>query len=112
MNLEKKLKDYNQSRKIIPNEKKVTETIRKSIDAYCSVEQERLLTYWEFLWIQLRLIRKRWWSFQILLLILLWAALRTSGTASAKNIKGCCFPVYYFDYPGIMEKSNLSVNGN
>ena len=39
MNLEKKLKDYNQSRKIIPNEKKVTETIRKSIDAYCSVEQ-------------------------------------------------------------------------
>ena len=75
MNLEKKLKDYNQSIKIIPNEKKVTETIRKSIDAYCSVEQERLLTYWEFLWTQLRLIRKRWWLFQILFLILLWAVL-------------------------------------
>lgn len=75
MNLENKLKDYNQSIKIIPNEKKVTETIRKSIDAYCSVEQERLLTYWEFLWTQLRLIRKRWWLFQILLLILLWAVL-------------------------------------
>lgn len=75
MDLEKKLKDYHQSRKIIPNEQKVTETIRKSIDVYCSVEQERLLTYREFLWTQLRLIRKRWWLIQLLLLILLWAVL-------------------------------------
>lgn len=75
MNLEKELKDYKQSIKINPNEQKVTETIRKSIDAYVSVEQARLLTYGEFLWTQLRLIRKRWWLFQILLLILLWAVL-------------------------------------
>ena len=75
MNLEKELKDYGESIKIIPNEQKVAETIRKSMEAYCLTEQERFLTYWEFLWAQLRLIRKRWWLFQILLLILLWAVL-------------------------------------
>lgn len=75
MNLEKELKDYGESIKIIPNEQKVAEIIRKSMEAYCLTEQERFLTYWEFLWAQLRLIRKRWWLFQILLLILLWAVL-------------------------------------
>lgn len=75
MNLEIKLKVYKENIKIIPSEQKITETVRKSIETYCSVEQERLLTYWEFLWAQLRLMRKRWWLFQILLLFLLWAAL-------------------------------------
>lgn len=75
MNLEKRLSDYRENIKIIPNEQKVAETVRRSIEAYFSAEQECLLTYWEFLWAQLRLIRKRWWIFQILLLILLWAVL-------------------------------------
>ncbi len=75
MNLEEKLKAYKESRQIIPDEQKITETIRKSIETYCFVEQGRLLTYWEFLWAQLWLIRKRWWLYQILLLFLLWAAL-------------------------------------
>jgi len=75
MNLEKELKDYGESMKIIPNEQKITETVRKSMEAYCLAEQERSLTYWEFLWAQLRLIRKRWWLFQLLLLLLLWAVL-------------------------------------
>lgn len=80
MNLEKELKDYCESIKIIPNEQKVTETIRKSMEAYCLTEQERFLTYWEFLWAQLRLIQKRWWLFQLLLLILVWAVLPTIKT--------------------------------
>lgn len=75
MDLERKLKEYKDSIKIIPNEQEITETVRKSIEAYHFAEQERILTYWEFLWAQLRLIRKRWWLFQILLLILLWAVL-------------------------------------
>lgn len=75
MNSEKRLKDYKESIKIIPNEQLIAETVRKSIETYCSAEQEQLLTYWEFLWVQLKLIRKRWWLFQILLLLLLWAAL-------------------------------------
>ena len=80
MNLEKKLKDYGESMKIIPDEQKVTETIRKSMEVYCLAEQERLLTYWEFLWTQLWLIRKRWWLFQLLLLTWLWAVLPTIRT--------------------------------
>ncbi|MDO4345253.1 MAG: hypothetical protein Q4C50_10665 [Eubacteriales bacterium] len=80
MNLEKELKDYGKSIKIIPNEQKVTETIRKSMKVYCLAEQERSLTYWEFLWTQLRLIRKRWWLFQLLLLITVWAVLPTIKT--------------------------------
>lgn len=75
MNLEKKLRYYKETIKVIPNEKNIKETVKKSIDIYCSTEQERLLTYWEFLWIQLRLIRKRWWLFQILLLAILWTVL-------------------------------------
>lgn len=80
MNLEKELKDYGESIKIIPNEQKITETIRKSMETYCLAEQERFLTYWEFLWEQLRLIRKRWWLFQLLLLMLVWAVLPTIKT--------------------------------
>ncbi len=75
MDPEGKLREYKNSIKIIPNEQKITETVRKSIQVYCYVEQERILTYWEFLWTQLRLIRKRWWLLQMLLLFLLWAVL-------------------------------------
>lgn len=75
MDPERKLREYKNSIKIIPNEQKITETVRKSIQVYCYVEQERILTYWEFLWTQLRLIRKRWWLLQMLLLFLLWAVL-------------------------------------
>lgn len=80
MDLEKKLRDYGKSIKITPDEQKVRETIKKSMESYCLAEQERFLTYWEFLWAQLRLIRKRWWLFQLFLLILLWAVLPTIKT--------------------------------
>lgn len=75
MKLEEKLNNYKETVKIVPNEQRIKETVRKSIDIYCLSEQERLLTYWEFLWAQLRLIRKRWWLFQVLLLSALWVAL-------------------------------------
>lgn len=77
MNLEEKLKSYKETVKIIPNEKNIKETVKKSIDVFCAVEQERLLNYWEFLWTQLRLIRKRWWLFQLLLLSALGGVLPT-----------------------------------
>ena len=75
MNIEKKLKDYKETVKIVPNEQNIEKTIKKSIDVFCSMEQERSLTYSEFLWIQLRMIRKRWWFFQLLLLSALWTVL-------------------------------------
>jgi len=75
VNLEKILKDYKEAVNIIPDEQNIKETVRKSIDAYCFAEQERPLAYLEFLWAQLRLIRKRWWLFQTLLLSISWAVL-------------------------------------
>lgn len=75
MNLERKLNDYKKTMKIIPNEHNIEETIKKSIDTFCAIEQERLLNYWEFLWGQLRVIRKRWWIFQFLILLALWLSL-------------------------------------
>ena len=75
MNFERKLNDYKETIKIIPNEQRIEETIRKSIDVFCAVEQERLLSYWSFLWVQFKLIRKRWWIFQFLLLFALWISL-------------------------------------
>ena len=75
MNLEEKLKAYKEIVKIVPNEQSVNETVKKSIDVFCCAEQEGLLNYWEFLWAQLKLIRKRWWLFQIILLSALGAAL-------------------------------------
>lgn len=40
MDLERKLKEYKDSIKIIPNEQRITETVRKSIEVYCFAEQE------------------------------------------------------------------------
>lgn len=89
MNLEKILNDYKKNMKVIPNEQNIKETVRESIKVYCSAEQERLLTYWEFLWTQLCLIRKRWWIFQLLLLSVLWAVLPSvQGEQTIRRMMG------------------------
>ncbi len=75
MELEKALHDYRENANVISNEEKVEETVRKSIEAFYFGEQERRLTYGEFLLTQLHLIRKRWWILQTLLLILLVSVL-------------------------------------
>lgn len=88
MNLEEKLKDYKANIKVIPDEQSIKEIIRKSIDVYCLAEQERLLTYWEFLWTQLRLIRKMWWFFQLLLLAALWGLPSFQGGQPTQRYMG------------------------
>ena len=47
MNIEEQLKRYRENQNIIPDEQHIKETVRKSIESYCSVEQEKQLTYWE-----------------------------------------------------------------
>jgi len=56
-------------------EEKIQETIIKSKNAFFMAEQEKTLSYHEFLWIQLKVIQKRWWIFQFLILVVLWVAL-------------------------------------
>lgn len=67
----------NQKEKIEASEKKIQETICKSKNAFFMAEQERMLSYHDFLWIQLRVIQKRWWVLQFIILVALWIALNS-----------------------------------
>lgn len=71
MNLEEQLMAYKERGCVGVKEEKIQETIRRSKEAFWAAEQERMLSYHEFLWVQLKLIRKRWWIFQLLLLSVL-----------------------------------------
>lgn len=75
MNLKERTLRYKEIIQIEPQEKKVQETITKSKNAFFMAEQKKMLSYHEFLWIQLKVIQKRWWIFQFLVLMALWAAL-------------------------------------
>lgn len=68
MNLENRMKNYKKQTETRPREEKVLDTIRKSKETFYEKEQARMLTYWEFLWTQARMIQKRWWLLQTLLL--------------------------------------------
>lgn len=57
-------------------EEKIQETIRRSCSAFYMAEQERTLSYQDFLWIQLKIIPKKWWVFQSFILLALWMVLR------------------------------------
>ena len=67
----------NQKEKIEASEKKIQETICKSKNAFFMAEQERMLSYHDFLWIQFRVIQKRWWVLQFIILVALWIALNS-----------------------------------
>lgn len=73
MNLDKQMKKYKEKRKVNPREEKIQETIEVARESFLLAEAEKNLSYGSFLYIQFRLIKKRWWLLQILILILLWA---------------------------------------
>lgn len=75
MHREEKTKKYKEIVQVRASEEKIQETIRKSKKAFFIAEQERMLSYHEFLWTQLHVIQKRWWVLQFLLLSTLWIAL-------------------------------------
>lgn len=75
MNLEEKVGRYRETIQVKPQEEKIQETISRSKNAFFMAEQEKMLSYHEFLWIQLKVIQKRWWVFQFLILVALWVAL-------------------------------------
>lgn len=75
MDLEKQIEEYKKMIQSEPREEKIQETIRKSKEAFLLAEQQRMLTFHEFVWSQFKLIRKRWWLFQLCLLLLLWGVL-------------------------------------
>ncbi|MFA9465162.1 MAG: hypothetical protein ACERKN_12835 [Velocimicrobium sp.] len=72
MKIEEQLMTYKVAVRMKPNEEKIQQTIQKSKETFLLAEQSKLLTFYEFLLTQLKLIRKRWWFLQILLLFILW----------------------------------------
>lgn len=71
MNLEEQLMAYKKWEQIESKEEKIQKTIRKSKEIFWASEKEKMLSYHEFLWMQFKLIRKKWWILQFLLLAVL-----------------------------------------
>ena len=70
--ISKKLEQYKQDTAAIPREEKIRETISASKDSFFKEEEHTVLSRRSFLYIQFRLIRKRWWLLQCMVLLLLW----------------------------------------
>lgn len=75
MNQKEKIKKYRENIQVEASEEKIQETIFKSKNAFFMAEQERMLFYHDFLRTQLRVIQKRWWVLQFMILVALWIAL-------------------------------------
>lgn len=75
MNWDERIKMYKEDIQTKSREEKIQETIRRSKNAFYMAEQERMLPYHEFLRMQLKVIQKRWWVLQFLILVALWIAL-------------------------------------
>lgn len=68
MNPEKELLMYKEQSAAEAKEEKIMETVKKSKEIFLLCEQKRSVNYFEFLLAQFRLIRKRWWVLQTLML--------------------------------------------
>lgn len=64
---------------VIPEETEIQTVIQKSKKAFLKSESKQLLSYHEFIWNQLRMIRKRWWAIQFVVLYLAWLFLSTEN---------------------------------
>lgn len=93
MNLDEQIKKYKEKKEVQPREEKIQETIETSKERFLLAEAEKTLSYRSFLYTQFQLIKKRWWLFQILVLVALWVvfpladdalyAYRSMGVAAA-----------------------------
>lgn len=68
-NLEMVLRAYRSGMDVRSREERISETVRLSGETFLKREQERMLTYGEFLRTQFLVLRKRWWAYQCLLLL-------------------------------------------
>lgn len=70
--LEEQLKEYRMKTVITPQENKVEQTVVQSKKVFYEKSQERKSSYFEFLYQQAGYIQKRWWIFQMCILLVLW----------------------------------------
>ena len=57
MNLDKQMEIYKKRSDVMPDEKKIRQTVQVSMDSFIQSESEKVLSYHSFLYIQYRLIR-------------------------------------------------------
>lgn len=57
------------------DEDRIRRTVGMSVNAFYENQEQREMTYMEFLWLQAKYIQKRWWGIQLLLLMLLWSGM-------------------------------------
>lgn len=72
MTFEEKLKRYKTATQIPAREEAIQKTIQMSKAAFYANEQDKIMPYHEFLFAQFKMIQKRWWGFQFLILLLFW----------------------------------------
>lgn len=70
--MEKILKEYQKKAKINVNESKLNKTINTAKSSFYRGKENRTISYFEFLFEQAKYIQKRWWIFQMILLLILW----------------------------------------
>ncbi len=75
MNLKEQLTIYKKMTQLEPREAEIHKIVSRSEEIFFQAELKEQLSYHEFLWAQLRVIQKRWWLLQFLLLLVLWAVL-------------------------------------
>lgn len=79
MNWEERLIEYKDTERGVADEESIDAVLQKSKAAFYAREQEQMLSYQEFLWLQFQFIRKKWWVLQLALLGGLWMFLEISG---------------------------------
>ena len=72
MTFEDKLQKYKNDARIPAREEAIKKTIELSKATVFASEQNQVMPYHEFLLAQFKIIQKRWWVLQLLLLILFW----------------------------------------
>lgn len=75
MNLDNQITNYKKKKWVESKEENIQRTIEASKESFLLAEAERTLSYRSFLYTQFKLIQKKWWFFQILILSALWAVL-------------------------------------
>ena len=78
MNANKQSNENKSDKTVISDEQKIRLTVKKSLEAFYTAEEKKILSYHEFLWTQLKVIEKKWWLFQFLLLFCLWFILKNA----------------------------------
>lgn len=77
------------------DEDRIRRTVGMSVNAFYENQEQRVMTYMEFLWFQAKYIQKRWWGLQLLILMLLWSGMYYIQSVNfIRRGAGVVFPLF------------------